>query len=153
MLEQHSAQTAAYLVDVVEEKAAKTGLVKVDAEAMGKDISARGRTVLRGLYFDTDKATLKPESSPALVEIAKLLEARPQMNVYIVGHTDADGTLAHNMQLSRARAEAVISTLVTDHGVSATRLDAHGVGPLSPLNSNASDGGKADNRRVEMVER
>ncbi len=153
MFEQHSAKTVGYLIDVIEAQAAETGLVTVDAAAMGKDIDARGRTVLRGLYFDTDQATIKAESKPALDEIAKLLRARAEMQVYIVGHTDADGSLSHNMQLSAARAKAVTDALAGDYAIDAARLDPHGVGPLSPLDSNAGDAGKAENRRVEMVER
>ena len=109
--------------------------------------------MLDGLFFDTDKAVLTPESKPALDVIGQFLEADPSLQVFIVGHTDIDGTLEHNMTLSLNRAKAVVATLTTRYGISAARLSAHGVGPLSPAKTNRSDAGKSANRRVEMVAR
>lgn len=152
-LEQHSSDEVAALVTVIETKAAETGLVVANAEAMGKDIVELGRTVLDGLYFDHDKATLTPESAPALQEIAALLKNLADKSFYVVGHTDSTGTFAYNMKLSADRAEAVRSALVTDYGIASERLQAAGVGPLSPVFSNSSDGGREKNRRVELVER
>lgn len=152
-LEQHSKNEVAALITVVETKAAQTGLVVANAEAMGKDIEELGRTVLQGMYFDHDKATLTPESKPALDETARLLAAMPDKSFYVVGHTDASGTFAYNMKLSADRAEAVRSALVKDYAVASERLQSAGVGPLSPVFSNASDGGREKNRRVELVER
>lgn len=151
-LEQHSSQEVAVLIDVVETESAETGLVTADAEAMGRDIEEYGRTVLVGLFFDHDSATLQPASEPALSEIARLLANTPDKTFYIVGHTDATGTYAYNMQLSADRAEAVRSALVNDHGIDSARLQSAGVGPLSPVFSNGSDAGRAENRRVELVE-
>jgi outer membrane protein OmpA-like peptidoglycan-associated protein len=109
--------------------------------------------VLDGLFFDTDKAVLTPESRPALDVIAQFLEDDPSLQVFIVGHTDTDGTLEHNMTLSLDRAKAVVAALTTHYGISVARLSAHGVGPLSPAKTNRSDAGKSANRRVEMVAR
>ncbi|WP_258273472.1 OmpA family protein, partial [Escherichia coli] len=61
----------------------------VDAAAMAKGLGESGHIALYGIYFDTDKATLKPESRPTLDQIAKLLSGQPDLNVYIVGHTDS----------------------------------------------------------------
>ncbi|MBI1392187.1 MAG: OmpA family protein [Alphaproteobacteria bacterium] len=151
-LEQHSSEEVATLITVVETKPAETGLVVANAEAMGKDIEELGRTVLDGLFFDHDKATLTAESKPALDEIAKFL-ASTEKGFYVVGHTDSVGTFAYNQKLSADRAMAVRAALLQDYGVASDRLEAHGVGPLVPVFSNGTDGGKAKNRRVELVEK
>jgi len=151
-LEQHSAEEVAILVDVVETAKAETGLVTADAEAMGEDIAEFGRTVLDGLFFEFDKAVLMPTSKPALEEIAKLL-ASTDKAFYVVGHTDAKGTFAYNMKLSADRAQAVRAAFVQDFGVDPARLEAAGVGPLSPVFANTTDGGREKNRRVELVEK
>lgn len=140
-------------IDILEAKAMEKGLVTVTAEALKRGLAAEGRVVLDGLFFDTDKAVLKPESKPALDVIGQFLEDDPSLRVFIVGHTDTDGTLEHNMTLSLNRAKAVVAELTTHHGISAIRLSAHGVGPLSPAKTNRSDSGKSGNRRVEMVAR
>ncbi|MBI4002149.1 MAG: OmpA family protein, partial [Nitrospira defluvii] len=131
----------------------ETGLVTIDAEAMGKDIDQYGKVALYGLYFDHDKAVLKPESKPALVEIATLLKARPTLNVYVVGHTDSTGTFAYNLKLSADRARAIVGALVKNYGIASARLEPHGVASLAPVVTNQSDGGRAKNRRVELVAR
>ena len=152
-LTQQRADRVSFLIDVIEVGEVETGLVTVDAEAMGKDIDQYGKVALYGLYFDHDKAVLKPESNPALVEIAKLLKARPKLAVYVVGHTDSTGTFAYNLKLSADRARAIVDALVKDHGIASARLEPHGVASLAPVFTNQSDGGKAKNRRVELVER
>lgn len=141
------------LVDVVETAAAQTGLVTVDAEAIGRDLEEKGRVVLDGLFFAFDTADLTPESAPALAEIASYLAAHPERGFHVVGHTDARGDLAYNLNLSRDRARAVVDALARDHGVERSRLEPHGVGPLVPVFSNADDAGRERNRRVELVER
>jgi len=151
-LEQHDADTVAVLVDVIETKAAETGQVVADAEAIGRDLEDQGRVVLEGLYFDHDRDTLTAESAPALAEIAKFLARTPDKRFFIVGHTDNVGTFAYNLDLSRRRAESVRRALIDDYGIPADRLLAHGSGPTSPRRSNAGDAGRAANRRVELVE-
>lgn len=152
-VEQHDEDTVAMLIDVVETKAAEMGLVVANAEAMGADIEELGKTVITGLMFDHDKATLKPQSAPALAEAAKLLAALPNTSFYVVGHTDSTGTHAYNMKLSADRAAAVREALVEDYGIAPDRLESAGVGPLSPMFTNSSDGGREQNRRVELVEK
>ncbi|MEM7280545.1 MAG: OmpA family protein [Pseudomonadota bacterium] len=151
-LEQHSSKEVATLITVVETKKAEVGLVTANAQAMGKDLEENGRTVLYGLFFDHDKATLKPDSKPALEEIAKLLNANVDKRFYVVGHTDATGTFAYNMKLSADRAEAVRQALLIDYAIDSARLQSAGVGPLSPVFTNSSDAGREQNRRVELVE-
>lgn len=139
-------------LDVIEVKPMETGLVTVDADALAKDIARTGHVAIYGIYFDTDKADLKPESEPVLKEIAKLLQQNPKLKLYVVGHTDNVGELTYNMKLSQARAGAVVEELVSKYGVDAKRLKAHGVGPLSPVVSNNTEEGRTKNRRVELVE-
>jgi OmpA-OmpF porin, OOP family len=123
----------------------------VDAAAMAKGLSEKGHIALYGIYFDTDKAVIKPESRPTLEEIAKLLRAQPQLTVFIVGHTDSQGTFDYNSDLSRRRAEAVAAELAKTYKIAAARLRTAGVGFLAPIGSNATDDGRALNRRVELV--
>ena len=123
----------------------------VDASAMAKGLGDKGHIALYGIYFDTDKAIIKPESKPTLDEIAKLLRGQPQLNVVIVGHTDSQGNYDYNMDLSRRRAEAVATELGGSYQIARTRLRTAGVGFLAPIGSNATDDGRALNRRVELV--
>jgi len=69
----------------------------------------------------------------------------------VVGHTDNAGTFDHNVKLSQARAAAVVEALVKKNGIAGTRLTPFGAGPTSPVASNATEEGKAQNRRVELV--
>lgn len=123
----------------------------VDAAAMAKGLGETGHIALYGIYFDTDKATIKPESRPTLEQIAKLLTGQPQLNVFIVGHTDSQGAFDYNMDLSKRRAEAIAAELVKSYRIAPAQLRAAGVGMLAPVGSNASDSGRALNRRVELV--
>lgn len=92
-----------------------------------------------------------PESKPILKGAADYLKSCPDRAFYLVGHTEAKGTLDY--RLSADQAQAVVDALVRDHGIAAVRLEAHGVGPLVPRDSNATGEGRARNRRVELVER
>jgi len=143
----------ATMIDVIEVDDVKTDLVTIDVEAIGKGMLEYGRVVLDGLFFDHDKATLVNTSRPALVEISAFLNAHPQTNFYVVGHTDSTGAYSYNSTLSGQRAATVREALIDDYGIDANRLEAHGVGPLNPVFSNSSEGGRAKNRRVELVER
>lgn len=140
-------------LDIVEIMGMEEDMVVVDAAALAKGLEAEGKVSVYGIYFDTDKADIKPESKPALDEIAKLLKNRATLKLYVVGHTDMTASLEHNRTLSAARAQAVVKALVTDYGIAAARLEGHGVGPLAPAASNASAEGRAKNRRVELVAR
>ncbi|MDE3244929.1 MAG: OmpA family protein [Acidobacteriota bacterium] len=139
-----------YMLTIVE-KGAMAQEVVVDAAAMGNDLKATGHIALYGIYFDTNKSEMKPESKPALDEIAKLLKQDPGLKLKVVGHTDGTGAHDANMKLSQARGEAVVQALVTQHGVAASRLKGYGVGPLAPVATNDTDQGRAKNRRVELV--
>jgi OOP family OmpA-OmpF porin len=141
-------------VQVVEPKAMQTGQVQVlDAQALKGGLQAEGKMALYGLYFDTGKSEVKPESRPQLEEMAKLLRGQPALQVFIVGHTDNQGVLDANLSLSQQRAQAVVDALVRDHKIDAKRLVARGVANLSPLATNESTEGRSRNRRVELVVR
>jgi outer membrane protein OmpA-like peptidoglycan-associated protein len=144
-------QRIAVLLEVVEAKPMEGSLVRVDASAWAQAIATQGKVALYGIYFDTDKAEIKPESKPTLAEIAKLLKQDLALKLYVVGHTDAVGSLEYNMELSRRRAEATVRALVSEYGVDPRRLKPFGVGPLVPVASNDTEQGRAKNRRVELV--
>ena len=146
----NSASGRYYAVHIVE-RGAMTQDVTVDAAGMANDIRATGKVALYGIYFDVDKAEVKPESEPALKEIATLLGDDPKLRIYVVGHTDSTGAFDHNVTLSQLRAEAVAKRLVAGFGIAPDRLKPFGVGAVAPVASNDTDEGKARNRRVELV--
>ena len=137
---------------VIVEKQAMQQDVTLDASAMAKDIGETGRVAVYGIHFDTGKSEMTPDSAPALAEIGKMLKAKPEMKVYVVGHTDMVADLATNVALSQARAQAVVKALVGQQGIAAARLIAFGDGPYAPVASNKTEDGRARNRRVELVE-
>jgi OmpA-OmpF porin, OOP family len=144
---------AATYMQIVEPKATELGKVSVfDATQIAKGLSTEGKIALYGIYFDTGKSELKPESAPQLTEMAKLLKQSPAVRVFIVGHTDNQGGFDANMALSQKRAEAVVAALSKEHGIDARRLTARGAANIAPIASNAADTGRAKNRRVELVE-
>jgi OOP family OmpA-OmpF porin len=106
---------------------------------------------LYGLYFDTDKDAVKPESQPTMAEIAKLMKSDPSLRLHVVGHTDNQGKPDYNLDLSRRRAANVVSELTNKDGITASRLDAFGCGLYAPVASNEAETGRAKNRRVELV--
>jgi outer membrane protein OmpA-like peptidoglycan-associated protein len=142
---------AIVLLDFVESAPMETRMVTVDAGTMAKDVAATGHVALYGIYFDTDKAEIKPESAPTIEEIAKFLKQEPKLALYVVGHTDNVGGYAYNMSLSERRAAAVVKELTTKQGVQAARLKPAGTGPLAPVAPNDTEEGRAKNRRVELV--
>ena len=105
---------------------------------------------LDGVYFDFDKATLKPEAMVVLNEAAALLDQHERVVVEVAGHTDSIGTEAYNQGLSVRRADAVKDYLVSK-GVTASRLSARGYGESQPVASNDTEAGRAENRRVELI--
>jgi outer membrane protein OmpA-like peptidoglycan-associated protein len=139
-----------YRLTVVTKEVMKQDVV-ADAASLANSLKDTGKVALYGIYFDTGKAIVKPESQPALQEIAKLLKNDPKLKLHVVGHTDNTGTLDANMKLSMDRAAAVVKVLVTQYGISAVRLTACGDGPTAPVASNDTEEGRAKNRRVELV--
>jgi outer membrane protein OmpA-like peptidoglycan-associated protein len=118
---------------------------------MEKHLDAHGKAAIYGIYFDFDKAVVKPESRAQLEQMAGFLKARADVKVFIVGHTDNKGSFDYNLKLSQQRAEAVVAALVKDFGIASERLSAKGVAGLAPVTSNSTEAGCSKNRRVEMV--
>jgi outer membrane protein OmpA-like peptidoglycan-associated protein len=139
------------LLQVVDVTARESKMVTVKAEEMASAIGKDGRVALYGIYFDTGKADIKPESTPTLEQIGMLMKSDPKLKLLVVGHTDNAGEFDYNISLSKRRAQAVAAALTVKHGVAAARLRADGVGMLAPTASNDSDEGRAKNRRVELV--
>jgi outer membrane protein OmpA-like peptidoglycan-associated protein len=138
-------------VAVVESKAMDTDKIAfLDASTMQKSLDATGRVNLYGIYFDTDKDTIKPESKPTIDEITKLMRDNPQLSLQVVGHTDSTGGDAHNKDLSNRRAASVIRALTTA-GIDGKRFTSRGAGATEPVTGNDTEAGRAKNRRVELV--
>ena len=136
-------------VTVLEREGMKQSLGFLDASAMKKAIDTDGRVALY-INFDVDKATLRPDAQPTIAEINKLLGGDPALKLSIEGHTDNTGTPAHNQDLSTVRARSVLGALV-GLGIDPARLQSKGFGQDKPLTDNASEDGRAKNRRVELV--
>lgn len=124
--------------------------IVADAASLANDLKATGHVSVQGIYFDTGKSVLKPESTQAIGEVAKLLKNDASLKLYVVGHTDTVGSVDSNLKLSQDRAEAVVQALVKE-GIAAARLRSFGNGPFAPVSTNATEDGKALNRRVELV--
>jgi len=146
------ANGSATLLYVVEVKPMQGDLVAVNAAVLAGDITKTGHSAVYGIYFDTGKAEVKPQSDAAIQEIAKLLQENAKLKLLVVGHTDNIGTLDSNMDLSRRRADGVVQALPAKYHIGAARLNAQGAGPLAPVSSNHNEDGRAKNRRVELVE-
>ncbi|HKJ15795.1 MAG TPA: OmpA family protein [Xanthomonadales bacterium] len=139
-------------LDVVEEAGFEASLTVVTPDEIAEGISKEGRIALYGIYFDFDSDTLRADSQATLEAISSALNGNSGLNVFVVGHTDNEGSYEYNLQLSQRRAAAVVLALTTDHGIAAERLRAVGVGPVAPVASNRSEDGRSLNRRVELVE-
>jgi outer membrane protein OmpA-like peptidoglycan-associated protein len=139
-------------LDVVELKPMEQRMVLVKAADIERDLASAGRVAIYGILFDLDKDTMRPDSKPQLDEIGALLKRNPGLKVLVVGHTDAQGTLEYNSDLSLRRARSIAKVLISDYGVDAGRLTPIGVGMAAPLATNRTAEGRAKNRRVELVD-
>jgi outer membrane protein OmpA-like peptidoglycan-associated protein len=118
------------------------------AEALAND----GRVAMSGEFFETDSATLSESSADVLHKLAATMYQMADTRLAVVGHTDSTGPFEHNLELSQARAQAIVAALLKEpYNIAPTRLVAVGVGPISPVASNKSDEGRALNRRVTFV--
>lgn len=138
-------------VDIVTNKVFKKDLEVVDASVIEEKITQAGFIDLYGLYFDTGSHTLKDSSVPAMSEIVKYLQTNSSIKLYVVGHTDSDGSFELNQSLSQRRAQEVVRRLVSENGIGSTRLKGVGAGLMTPIASNDTEEGKALNRRVVLV--
>lgn len=126
----------------------------VPAEPLTKDLYfipiEVGVTVrLNHIFFDFDKATLRPESFPELDRVVEFMKQNPTIQIEIGGHTDSMGSDGYNQELSQGRAESVRTYLV-DQGIDATRIVAMGYGESQPEATNETEEGRQTNRRVEF---
>lgn len=138
-------------LDLVDTRPMEEKMVLLSAEEMGKSITTSGKVAIYGIQFDFNKADIKPESAPALEEMAKLLKADPALKVLVVGHTDAVGAFDFNEDLSKRRAKAVAAELAGKHGINSNRMTPLGASFMAPVSTNATEEGRALNRRVELV--
>lgn len=138
-------------IEIVEPKSMETGQVTVDSGALQKGLASDGKVALYGIYFDTAKAEIKPESKPQLDEMAKLLNADKSVKVFVVGHTDNQGGVEANLALSQRRADAIAAVLASSYKIDPKRMVAKGVANFAPVASNDAQDGRSRNRRVELV--
>ncbi len=112
-------------------------------------IKAGARVVLKNIFYDYDKATLRPESQVELDRLYKIVANNPSIIIEISGHTDSDGNDEYNQTLSESRAQSVVDYLKSK-GIDSKRIIARGYGETRPIASNATDEGKQENRRTEF---
>jgi outer membrane protein OmpA-like peptidoglycan-associated protein len=133
-------------------------LAIVEKGGMAQEISAsdifdalakQGRIALY-INFDTGKATIKAESQPIVKQVVDMMKAHPELKVAVEGHTDSAGSPASNKALSDQRAKAVMAAIKAQ-GIAPARLSAAGFGQEKPVADNATEDGRAKNRRVELV--
>jgi len=110
-----------------------------------------GKLVSYGIYFDVNKDMVKPESFATLKEIAQVLSENPTLRIKVIGHTDADGDNAANLDLSKRRAASVKDYLVKNFNADAARIETDGKGETEPVADNNTSVNKAKNRRVEFI--
>ena len=116
-----------------------------------KALEKDGKVVISGgILFETDSAKLAPSSADLVRKISEVMKKNPDLKISVVGYTDSTGDYNYNIQLSERRAKAFADALVKE-GVAANRLTAVGVGPQSPVATNDTPEGRAQNRRVELV--
>ncbi len=140
-----------YRVDVAEAKPLQTSVLPADE--IEKAILTDGYVSIYGIHFDTNQDTIKKESQSTLLEIGKYVNTHPEDVFYVVGHTDDEGGMDDNMDLSIRRAKAVVKALQGEYKVPGSQLQAHGAGPLAPVANNYTADGRALNRRVSLVKK
>ena len=137
------------------EKGQTVMLTNFKVAESSKDVRSQllenGRFSTTGIYFNTNQASIKPESFAVLKSVADYLKENTGVKIQIIGHTDSEGDDEHNMQLSHKRAQAVARSLKEQFGIEESRLLATGKGEKEPIGDNNSETGRANNRRVEFV--
>lgn len=116
-------------------------------------INSTGKYVTHGINFDTDSDRLKPDSAAVLKLVAAAMTKNPNLKLEVDGYTDSVGKADHNLDLSKRRAQAVQTVLVSQFGIDADRLTSNGFGPDNPIGSNDTPDGRANNRRVEFLKK
>lgn len=130
-------------IEVPSGKGMAEATLTVQMESMSAEV------ISLDIHFETGQATIRPESYGVLDELVAAMRRNPGARIELAGHTDSDGTEAANLQLSRDRAAAARTYLV-QKGIAADRIDTQGYGESKPVASNATEAGKAQNRRTEL---
>jgi OOP family OmpA-OmpF porin len=115
-----------------------------------RQIQQNGSVAIYGIHFDTASARIRADSLPSLNRVLQLIESMPSSRWIIAGHTDNQGGADYNLKLSLARANSVV-TWLTQHGVAGGSLTPRGYGLTRPVADNATESGRALNRRVEVA--
>ena len=142
--------TAAGAMMVIESAPFEATSTLLPASELKQQLDATGKVALQ-VNFATDKAEILPDSLPQIDQVVALLKDDPALRLSVNGHTDNTGDATHNQQLSEARAAAVLAALEAG-GIDGSRLQAKGFGQTEPVADNATEDGKARNRRVELVQ-
>ena len=142
--------TAAGAMMVIESAPFEATSTLLPASELKQQLDAAGKVALQ-VNFATDKAEILPDSRPQIDQVVALLKDDPALKLSVNGHTDNTGDATHNQQLSEARAAAVVAALEAG-GIDGSRLQAKGFGQTEPVADNATEDGKARNRRVELVQ-
>jgi outer membrane protein OmpA-like peptidoglycan-associated protein len=120
-------------------------------EALAKQLEKGGRVIIYGIHFDVASARIQSRSQSVIRQIGAVLQSHSKWRMRVEGYTDSDGGAAYNLALSRRRAQSVVDDLVAHLHIARARLRAAGYGVTHPVASNATDAGKALNRRVELA--
>jgi outer membrane protein OmpA-like peptidoglycan-associated protein len=126
-----------------------SGYQEIIKDIQLKNVSVGAKIILKNIFFDFDKATLRPESTNELERLIKLLTDVPTLKIEIGSHTDSKGSDDYNMKLSQSRSESVVNYLIS-HGIAKDRLQAKGYGETKPIATNDTDDGRQQNRRSEF---
>ncbi len=110
-----------------------------------------GKFVTRGILFDVNSSSIKPESYGTIKDIAAVLKENATVRVRVIGHTDSDGDEKANLELSKKRAESVKSTLISEFAIEGSRIETDGKGESEPIDKSDTPVSKANNRRVEFI--
>jgi len=122
---------------------------EVNKDIILKKIAVGAEVVLNNIFFDFNKATLRPESKTELQNVIEFLQQNPNISLEISGHTDNVGSYEYNLNLSEKRAQAVVDYLI-QQGIPSNRLVFKGYSFTKPIASNATEEGRQLNRRVEF---
>lgn len=118
---------------------------------LAQRLTTQGHAILNDLEFATGSSDLSDGNYPSLDALGAFMRDNPQARIALVGHTDAVGALDGNIALSKRRAASVLERMVSAHGVPRERMDAEGMGYLSPVAPNTTPEGREANRRVEVI--
>jgi len=137
-----------FSLEIIQEETFTQSLI-LTPDAIKSELDNSGKITLEGIYFDFDKATLKPESRKAILSAVALMQRYPDLVLSVNGYTDDKGSDDYNLKLSADRAAAVKGVMEAE-GIETSRLSSRGHGEKEPVADNASEEGRAQNRRVEL---